>query len=73
MSNAAEQYASMIRGIESLGITRTEIARGAQVSRTTVFRLAVGDARQPSFETISRIKAFEERIAPASVTDIKQG
>lgn len=58
----------MIAGLESLGFSRTEIARGAQVSRTTVFRLAVGDARLPSFQTIERLQQFEQR----AVTDMKQ-
>lgn len=67
--DAASQYKSMIAGIEALGVSRTEIARGAGVGRSTIGRLAIGDARMPSFETISRIKAFEEKIVTRAVPD----
>lgn len=60
----------MIEGLEAKGLTRSEIARAASISRTTVFRLAVGDARLPSFETISRLQALDARVS--LVTDTKQ-
>jgi len=62
----AEQFAALIAGIESRGISRTEIAVGARISRTTVWRLATGEARAPSFETITRLIRYEEKIALVS-------
>lgn len=56
---AMDKFASMIAGLESVGLTRTQIAEGSGISRMTVWRLAEGEARRPSFETIERLKTFE--------------
>lgn len=55
----------MICGLEAGGLSRTEIAREAKVSRMTVWRLAEGVAREPSYHTIERINgvAVRHRIA----------
>lgn len=53
-----EHFEGLIAALESQGMTRSEIAYGAGVSRDTVWRLATGTARRPSHETIERIKNF---------------
>jgi len=67
----ADGFAAIIAGLENMGLSRTEIAAASGISRTTVWRLSVGEARQPSYETISRLKNLEARAA--RVTDMKQG
>jgi transcriptional regulator with XRE-family HTH domain len=67
-----DEFEALIAGLESRGYSRSEIAHGARLSRTTVWRLAVGEARQPSYATITRLKAFAtEKIG--AVPDMKQG
>jgi len=43
---------NMIAGLELAGMTRTEIAQQAHMSRNTVWRLATGESREPSYETV---------------------
>lgn len=65
-----DQFAAIIAGLESQGISRSDIAKGAGISRATVWRLAVGDARLPSYQTITRLKNFERQSC--AVSDMKQ-
>lgn len=53
----------MIAGLESSGMTRTEIARKAGVSRMTVWRLAVGEGRSPLYETIHALENLSKNLA----------
>jgi len=55
-TSAVEQFAAWIAGLESEGLSRTEIAERAGVSRNTVWRLATGSATMPSHSTVSRIE-----------------
>ncbi|WP_179119541.1 helix-turn-helix domain-containing protein [Ensifer adhaerens] len=57
-----QRAALMIEALEAGGVSRSEIARAAHVSRNTVWRLASGEARQPACETVERIeKLFNAR------------
>lgn len=62
----AEQFAALIAGIENQGISRTEIAYGARISRTTVWRFAEGAAHNPSFETVTRLVTYAEKVCVVS-------
>ena len=55
-----EHFEGLVAALEAQGMTRSEIAHGAGVSRDTVWRLATGNARRPSHETIERLKLFSQ-------------
>lgn len=60
---SAEDFASIIAGIEATGLSRTEIALAAGLSRQTVWRIAEGFAVEPSFRVISSIeRVYAERV-----------
>jgi transcriptional regulator with XRE-family HTH domain len=65
-----DDFAGLIAGLESQGFNRSEIARAAGISRKTVWRIASGQAREPDFNTIQRLRRFEEKnlggVAPLS-------
>ncbi|KQV11320.1 hypothetical protein ASC97_15470 [Rhizobium sp. Root1203] len=61
--SAPELFQAMIVGLESAGLTRSEIAQRAGISRMTVWRLAVGDGRQPAYQTIQRIEALKAKVS----------
>jgi hypothetical protein len=65
----ADEFSALIAGLESQGMTKTVIARETGLSRMTVWRLAVGECSRPSYDTITRLKAFERRLA-RPVTDM---
>lgn len=56
-----EDFAGLIAGLEASGRSRAEIARAAGISRATVWRLATGQAREPAYGTIQRLKRLESR------------
>jgi transcriptional regulator with XRE-family HTH domain len=58
-----EVFQSMIAGLEDRGLSRTQIAEEAGLSRATVWRLATGEAREPSWQTIDALRNIEKRIA----------
>lgn len=64
MQETVEKVASMLAGLESAGLTRTQIARGAQISRQTLYRLLNGEYSAPSYETIIKLEALEIRTVP---------
>lgn len=66
----ADEFSALIAGLQSEGISRTQIANGAGLSRATVWRLAEGECRQPGYETITRLKNFAAIAKP--VSDMKQ-
>ena len=69
MQDTAEKVSSMLAGLEGAGLTRTQIARGAQLSRQTIYRLLNGEYSQPAYETIKRLEALETRVVPlAAIT-----
>jgi transcriptional regulator with XRE-family HTH domain len=64
----SETFEALIRGLESQGISRTEIAQRSGVSRTTVWRLAEGVVTEPSWTTGNRI----EKLFSSAVSPVKQ-
>lgn len=50
-SDPAQQLAAIVTGLERAGLSRAEIAAAAHVSRTTVWRAANLEIRNPSFAT----------------------
>lgn len=56
----------MIAGLEASGMTRTEIATEARVSRMSVWRYAEGEAKDPKYATVQRITAlcFSRGVKP---------
>lgn len=71
MANQIEQFQAMIAGLESAGLTRTQIAQQARLSRATVWRLATGEGREPLYSTISAIETVQKKFV-ARVNPVKQ-
>ena len=64
-----EEFAAMIAGLESAGLSRTEIANRAGISRNTVWRMATGEVQEPAYSTVMRL----ERLAKtAAVRPVEQ-
>jgi len=59
---------AMIMALESAGLTRAEIAQQAHMSRNTVWRLATGEAREPSYETVRKIEVLHAQRVSGSPT-----
>ncbi len=57
----ADEFAAIIAGLESQGMTPTEVAREAGLSRMTVWRIAYGETSRPSQETVTRLKSLAAR------------
>ncbi|WP_026618571.1 transcriptional regulator with XRE-family HTH domain [Ensifer sp. WSM1721] len=51
---------TMIARLKASGLTPSMIARESGISRMTVWRIANGDARQPSYDTVHRIERVYE-------------
>jgi len=64
-----DHFEGLVAALESQGMTRTEIAEQSGLSRATVWRVAVGDARRPSHETVERLVALNNF---RSVSPMKQ-
>jgi transcriptional regulator with XRE-family HTH domain len=58
----ADQFAAMIAGLESSGLSRSEIAEQAHLSRSTVWRLAEGMAREPTHESFVKVSRLAEKV-----------
>jgi transcriptional regulator with XRE-family HTH domain len=66
MHSDADQFASLIAGLEAIGLSRSEIATTCRLSRANVWRLAAGEARNPSFATVRKIeKLYEKKVGPS--------
>lgn len=55
--------AAIIAGLEATGLSRTEIANQARLSRNTVWRMAQGEVREPTYSSVMRIKGLADRRA----------
>lgn len=66
----AEKFAAIIAGIESTGMTKSEIARETGLSRQTLWRLSIGETSRPSYDTYARLKSLADRHNRADVTDM---
>lgn len=61
----SELYASMIAGLEDSGMTRTDIARATGLSRTTIWRGAVGMWREPDHHSVVVLdRVFQLAVSP---------
>lgn len=58
-----ETFAAMIAGLESAGLSRTEIAIRAGISRNTVWRMATGEVREPAYSTVIRVERLAKSAA----------
>ena len=56
-----DEFAAIIAGLESQGMTPSEIARESGLSRMTVWRIANGETSRPSYETVIRLKSLAAR------------
>src|SRR3954447_4039097 len=61
-NNLPDQFASMILALRQSGLGRTEIAARTGISRAHLYRLAVGDIRRPSHETVSRLEKLQAQV-----------
>jgi predicted transcriptional regulator len=67
MPDTARQFQSMVSGLASLGLTRREIAKQADISAMTVQRGIVGDVREPSATTFQKVqRAWEAAGKPVA-------
>ncbi|WP_139813071.1 helix-turn-helix domain-containing protein [Ensifer aridi] len=60
-----QEFTAIIAGLESQGMTPSEIAREAGLSRMTVWRIAKGETSRPSYETVTRLKSVVARRTAA--------
>lgn len=63
----ADVFQSMLAGLAATGMTTTDIARQAGLSRQTLYRLENGEARAPSFSTYERLDRVYRANVPADV------
>jgi lambda repressor-like predicted transcriptional regulator len=63
-----EMFAGMIAGLEQAGLSRTEIAREAGLSRNTIWRAATGMWREPDHQSVVKL----DRIFQRAVTPVEQ-
>lgn len=61
MPSDAARFQSMLAGLRSGGVTYRELSRQSGVSAATLWRLAEGEAKQPSFEVVARVTRVWER------------
>jgi len=61
MPSDAERFASMVGALRSSGLTLRAIGRQAGLSPATVWRMAEGASKQPSYDTIKRLEKAWER------------
>lgn len=50
-----ERIASMIEGLKAEGLTASQIARESGLSRHSLWRYTVGEARQPSLQSFDKL------------------
>lgn len=62
MHSPQEQFASMIAGLEAAGLSRSDIARQADVSKATVTRLGNGNGKAPGYVTVEKIKSLSDSV-----------
>ncbi|WP_331372405.1 XRE family transcriptional regulator [Sinorhizobium chiapasense] len=55
-----EMVEAMIAGLQASGMRPSAIAREAQLSRMTIWRLTVGEGRRPSHDTVRRLERLYE-------------
>jgi len=51
-------FEAIVAGLSAQGMTKTEIARRAHISRDTLWRILAGMSRRPSHEVVTRIEAL---------------
>lgn len=64
-----QTFVGMIAGLEATGTSRAEIARQCHVSRGTVWRLAEGVVKEPTWSTGHKI---EQLFFLRAVSPVKQ-
>ncbi|MCA1444700.1 XRE family transcriptional regulator [Ensifer sp. IC4062] len=53
---SADTIEAMIAGLQASGMRPSAIAREAQLSRMTVWRISVGEVSRPSHDTFARVQ-----------------
>lgn len=51
-----EDFQALIAGLETTGMTRSQIAAATGRCRTTIWRLAEGVSKEPGYNTAMRLK-----------------
>jgi len=68
--NDLDRLAGMIAGLQAHGLSITEIGRRIRVSRGHAYKLAAGDVRRPSYDTVSKLEKLQaivvKSVKPAS-------
>jgi len=60
-----DDFANVIRGLEAFGLSKQTIARRAGLSRQYVHRIAAGEVRRPSHETVVRLQTLQRALEGA--------
>ncbi|MCZ8548705.1 hypothetical protein OOJ09_31510 [Mesorhizobium qingshengii] len=66
----ADLFPAMIAGLESAGLSRADIAEQAQVSKTTIWRMANSTSRDHLSATASRVAGLHERVVGGDTGDV---
>ena len=67
----AQRFQSMVSGLRSTGQSYRDLSNVCGVSAATLWRLAEGEAKQPSFEVVAKItRAWERAGRPDGHKDL---
>jgi|RhiMethySRZTD1v2_1073278.scaffolds.fasta_scaffold2881941_1 transcriptional regulator with XRE-family HTH domain len=58
----SDDFANVIRGLEACGLSKLTIARRAGLSRSYVHKIAAGEVRRPSYETVHRLERLQRSL-----------
>lgn len=64
MQKPSDELAAMIERLRRSGLTQAAIAREANVSRVSIWRIATDQAKQPSHQTYAKLDALCRRHCP---------
>lgn len=65
MPNPGAELELMINGLKAAGLTRREIVKQTGLSRMTIWRAGIGEARAPSHETFVRLDKLCRKVGVA--------
>ena len=66
-TSTADQLRSMIEGLSAAGLSRTEIGRRAGLSRMSVWRYSIGEAREAKHDSFVKLDGLCRKLGVDSV------
>ena len=58
----SEQFQALVAGLESMGMTRPQIADQAGLSINTIWRFGNGRVSEPTYRTVQALERLHERV-----------